>query len=67
MAKAPRVPGETKGESAAPASTAQPLPATPQPGLAGLPNAVDIDPDKITQATLTKQGWVVPSEKKAKA
>jgi hypothetical protein len=61
MAKAPRVPGS----SAAPATTAQPLPQTPAPAMPDdTPNSVDVDPEKITQPTLTRQGWIVPVEKK---
>jgi uncharacterized protein YijF (DUF1287 family) len=28
-----------------------------------LPDASDVNPDKIARATLTKQGWVVPTAK----
>jgi hypothetical protein len=39
--------------------------APPPAGVADLPNAVDIDPAKITEAVLTRQGWILPPEKAA--
>jgi hypothetical protein len=46
-----RTPGAAQAPEAAPAVDTSD---------AGLPNAIDIDPRKITGPVLTKQGWVVP-------
>jgi hypothetical protein len=62
MAKAPRVPGVTTTSEAD--TKAQPLPATPAPALPdSTPNAVDVDPTKLTAPLLTRQGWIVPPDK----
>lgn len=58
MAKAPRVPGETSETQ--PETAAEPLPATPAPATGELPNWTDVDPKKIAEPTLTKQGWIIP-------
>lgn len=79
MAKAPRVPGATTtSEAEAPAGTdqgaaapetpaapkAEPLPETPRAQMPdGTPNAIDIDPTKISGPVLTRQGWICPAEK----
>jgi hypothetical protein len=51
----PQVPGETAEPEPTKAKAAK-----PEPTKAGLPDASDIDPKKITRATLSKQGWVIP-------
>lgn len=74
MARAPRtittaVPGNTPGGDNTPAP---PAPQVPEPPSAPSPTASEssrpdaayIDPEKITRAVLTKQGWVVPSKGK---
>jgi hypothetical protein len=69
MAKAPRVPGATttsEGDAPEPKAEnkAQPLPETPRPPMPeGIPNAVDVDPTKITGPVLSRQGWICPVEK----
>lgn len=70
MAKAPRVPGAitTSEGDAAPAAEvaakAEPLPETPRPAMPeGTPNAIDVDPTRITGPVLTRQGWICPADK----
>lgn len=59
MVKAVKVPG---GEQA---SEAQPIQQSVQPMPEGLPNAVDVDPRKITGPVLTRQGWICPPDRPA--
>lgn len=56
MAKAVKVPGGEQSEAQPIAETAQPMPD-------GLPNAVDVDPKKITGPVLTRQGWICPPDR----
>lgn len=56
MARMPKVPGET---------TAEPEASKPAPAN-DLPNAFEVDPNAITEPTLTRQGWVCPIPKTAR-
>ncbi len=56
--KPTRVPGE---QPSAPDSAA-PVAASAEAATADLPNAIDVDPTKITGPVLTRQGWVCPAE-----
>lgn len=52
------------------AAAAKPAPIDATPSAAdesavALPNAIDVDPAKITTPTLTRQGWVMPIERPA--
>lgn len=53
------------------AGTKQPeqeVQAAPVPAdIANLPNAIDVDIETLTGPTLTRQGWLCPEPKKAKA
>lgn len=52
-----RVPGEALAPEEA---TKQAVQAAPS----DLPNAIDVDPNMITGPVLTRQGWIIPAEKK---
>lgn len=61
MSRIIRTPGEAK--SRADDIEADELPSTPVVvSVAGLPNAIDIDPKAISGPVLTRQGWVCPDE-----
>lgn len=45
-----------------PESAAEPVPTLPDASVtAQMPNAVDVDPHKITVPVLTRQGWICPA------
>lgn len=53
-------PAATKRKVRTPGAVAPTPAAEPAAVDSGLPNAIDIDPRKITAPVLTRQGWVVP-------
>lgn len=64
----PQVPGEEQEQDPVPEAEAAPAPkhkgrAKAEAPVVGLPESDSVDPNKITRAVLTKQGWVVPIAK----
>lgn len=56
--KQPRTPG------AEPAQAPIPIKAAVPAQQADLPNYLDVDPASITAPVLTRQGWIVPVERR---